>query len=57
VKLTCCTQRLPLDAGVALKIVSDRIGHADTATRQMYVHRSAGDDQDAARLIAGMIEQ
>jgi integrase len=49
---------LSLDAGVAMKIVSDRIGHADTAvTGQIYVHRSTGHDQDAAKLMANMIEE
>jgi integrase len=47
---------LSLDAGVDLKIVSDRIGHANVAvTAQIYGHRSTGQDRPAAEKMAGMI--
>lgn len=47
---------LSLDEGVPLKIVSDRIGHADTTvTEQIYVHTSTGHDRDAAEPIGRLI--
>jgi integrase len=47
---------LSLDAGVDLKIVSDRIGHSDTSiTSKVYVHRSSGHDEAAAALIGKLI--
>jgi integrase len=49
---------LSLDEGVSLKIVSDRIGHADTTvTGQIYVHKSTGHDRDAAELIGKLIRE
>ena len=47
---------LSLDAGVDLKIVSDRIGHANVSvTAQIYSHRSTGQDRSAAQKMAGLI--
>ena len=44
------------DAGIDPKTVSDRIGHANMAyTLQIYTHRSAGRDRQAAETVAGVI--
>jgi hypothetical protein len=48
--------RLSLDAGVDLKIVSDRLGHANmNVTAQIYTHRSTGQDRPAAEKMADLI--
>jgi integrase len=45
---------LALDAGVDIKIVSDRIGHAGIdVTGRIYGHRSHGHDRQAAEAMAG----
>lgn len=47
---------ISLDAGVDLKIVSDRLGHANVyVTAQIYGHRSTGHDRAAAEQIAKLI--
>jgi integrase len=47
---------LALDNGVDVKIVSDRLGHANmNVTTQIYTHRSTGRDRDAAAKVAGLI--
>jgi Phage integrase family len=47
---------IALDSGVDLKIVSERLGHANmTVTAQIYTHRSTGNDVAAAAKIAEMI--
>jgi len=44
---------LSLDSGITPKILSDRIGHLDRrVTFQVYGHRSAGQDREAAELVA-----
>lgn len=44
---------LSLDAGINIKIVSDRLGHANTTvTSQIYGHRSTGHDREAAQAMA-----
>lgn len=46
------------DAGVDIKILSDRIGHADmTTTLRIYTHQSTGRDRKAAELVAALIEE
>lgn len=48
---------LALDAGIDLKIVSDRLGHANVyVTAQIYGHRSTGRDRDAAERVARLVE-
>ncbi|GAA1790233.1 hypothetical protein GCM10009682_10340 [Luedemannella flava] len=45
-----------LDNGEDLKVVSDRLGHANmNVTAQIYTHRSVGRDRDAATRIADLI--
>ncbi|GAA2367077.1 tyrosine-type recombinase/integrase [Dactylosporangium salmoneum] len=45
---------LALDNGEDLKVVSDRLGHANvTVTAQIYTHRSVGKDRQSAERIAG----
>ncbi len=45
-----------LDHGEDLKVVSDRLGHANmNVTAQIYTHRSVGKDRDAADRVAGLI--
>ena len=45
-----------LDNGEDLKVVSDRLGHANmNVTAQIYTHRSVGKDRDAADRVAGLI--
>lgn len=47
---------LSLDAGIDLKIVSDRLGHANVyVTAQIYGHRSTGHDRAAAETMASLI--
>ena len=47
---------LALDAGVDIKIVSDRIGHAGIdVTGRIYGHRSQGHDREAAEMMARLI--
>lgn len=47
---------LSLDAGIDLKIVSDRLGHANVyVTAQIYGHRSKGHDRAAAQHMADLI--
>jgi len=47
---------LSLDAGIDLKIVSDRLGHANVhVTAQIYGHRSTGHDRQAAETMAAII--
>lgn len=47
---------LSLDAGIDLKIVSDRLGHANVyVTAQIYGHRSTGNDRAAAQHMADLI--
>jgi integrase len=54
VRHTCAT--IALDSGVDLKIVSERLGHANmTVTAQIYTHKSTGNDAAAAARIAEMI--
>ena len=46
----------PLRAGVPLKVVSTRLGHADPAvTMQVYAHALEGDDSTAAETTATAI--
>jgi integrase len=48
---------LSLDAGIDLKIVSDRLGHANVhVTAQIYGHRSTGHDRQAAETMAAIIQ-
>lgn len=48
---------LARDHGVDSKVLSDRVGHAsETATKQIYTHRSVGYDRDAANELAALIE-
>jgi integrase len=48
---------LAMDAGVDPKMLSDRMGHANTAiTLQIYTHRSTGKDRDLARSVSEVIE-
>jgi len=45
-----------LDKCEDLKVVSDRLGHANmNVTAQIYTHRSVGKDRDAADRVAGLI--
>jgi integrase len=45
-----------LDNGEDLKVVSDRLGHANmNVTAQIYTHRSVGKDRDAAERVADLI--
>jgi integrase len=45
-----------LRAGVPVKVVSERIGHADPAvTMQIYAHALEGDDATAAEITATAI--
>ena len=45
-----------LDHGEDLKVVSDRLGHANmNVTAQIYTHRSTGKDRDAAARVAKLI--
>lgn len=47
---------LALDAGVDVKVVSSRLGHASTLiTMDLYQHVSAATDGAAAELVAGLI--
>jgi integrase len=47
---------IALDSGVDLKIVSERLGHANmTVTAQIYTHKSTGNDAVAAARVAEMI--
>ena len=47
---------LALRAGVPIKVVSQRIGHADPAvTMQVYAHALEGDDATAAEITATAI--
>lgn len=49
---------LLLDVGVAPKIVSDRMGHANLSVMfQIYGHRSTGRDREAADLVGGLIHR
>lgn len=49
---------LSLDAGIDLKVVSDRLGHANVyVTAQIYGHRSTGQDRQAAETMAELIRQ
>ena len=48
---------LAMDLGIDPKMLSDRIGHANTAvTLQIYTHRSAGRDQAMAQTLGEMIQ-
>jgi integrase len=45
-----------LDNGEDLKVVSDRLGHANvTVTAQIYTHRSVGRDRQSAERVADLI--
>jgi integrase len=47
---------LCLDAGIDVKLISDRVGHANmNVTLQIYTHRSTGLDRVAAQRIGGLI--
>ena len=47
-----------LAAGVPVKVVSERLGHATTAiTENLYMHVLPGMDRTAADLVAGLILQ
>jgi integrase len=47
---------LAFDQGIDVKIVSERLGHADiTVTAQIYAHKSAGRDAVAAQRMANLI--
>jgi len=47
---------LALDAGMDIKLLSDRVGHANMGvTLQIYTHRSTGLDRAAAQHIGGLI--
>lgn len=49
---------LSLDHGIDPKIVSDRVGHSDVSVLfQVYTHRSAGHDRDAAELLARLMQE
>src|SRR5450759_131699 len=49
---------LAMDAGVDPKMLSDRMGHANTAiTLQTYTHHSTGKDRDLARSVSEVIEK
>jgi integrase len=49
---------LAIDAGVDPKMLSDRMGHANTAiTLQTYTHHSTGKDRDLARSVSEVIEK
>lgn len=49
---------MAMDAGADPKLLSDRIGHANTAvTLQIYTHRSRGRDRQLADHMASAIEQ
>jgi integrase len=55
VRHTCAT--LAMDAGVDPKMLSDRMGHANTAiTLQIYTHHSTGKDRELARSVSEVIE-
>jgi integrase len=44
-----------LDAGIPIKIISDRVGHAGSdVTTRVYGHRSKGQDREAAEQIAAL---
>jgi integrase len=46
-----------LRAGVPIKVVQERLGHATTAiTQDIYSHVLPGMDAEAARTVAAMIE-
>lgn len=48
---------LALDSGVDVKILSDRVGHANpNVTFQIYSHHSNGRDRSAAEMLATLIE-
>ena len=48
---------LAMDLGIDPKMLSDRIGHANTSvTLQIYTHRSAGRDQAMAQTFGEMIQ-
>ena len=48
---------LAMDLGIDPKMLSDRIGHANTSvTLQIYTHRSAGRDQAMAQTLGEMIQ-
>lgn len=48
---------LALDSGVDVKILSDRVGHANpNVTYQIYTHPSTGHDRPAAELVANLIQ-
>ncbi len=52
----CATPGRPVRAGVPIKVVSQRIGHADPAvTMQVYAHALEGDDATAAEITATAI--
>lgn len=47
---------LALEAGIAIKVVSDRLGHANTAiTNDLYTHVARGVGMDAAERIAALL--
>lgn len=47
---------LALEAGVALKVVSERLGHSTTAiTADIYTHGSSATERSAARQIAAVL--
>ena len=47
-----------LEAGVDPKMLSDRMGHANTAiTLQTYTHHSTGKERDLARSVSEVIEK
>lgn len=49
---------LAMDAGVDPKMLSDRMGHANTSiTLQIYTHRSVGKDLELARSVSAVIER
>ena len=46
-----------MDLGIDPKMLSDRIGHANTSvTLQIYTHRSAGRDQTMAQTLGEIIQ-
>lgn len=48
---------LAMDLGIDPKMLSDRIGHANTSvTLQIYTHRSVGRDQAMAQSLGEMIQ-